>query len=284
MIDFIKNVLENKLTLQEQIDFFIQNENQKLTPQELAEIVTYLKSLELIKINLNNSIDICWTWWSWLDRINTSTITCVKLSQMWINVAKHWNNASSWRFWSFDLIEKLWYKIPNSKEEILKEFNEKNIAFLYAKNFYPFLKVFSESRKEYKKPTIFNILWPLLNPSNSDYQIIWCSFLDKMGLMIETCKILWRKNVLLVRWEDWLDEITLSWKTKVYELRDWKIKDYYITPEDFWFKKVELQELLEKDIDKKIEIAKKIINDEKIGQYNNLINLNIKVTLDFLNK
>jgi hypothetical protein len=59
MIDFIKNVLENKLTLQEQIDFFIQNENQKLTPQELAEIVTYLKSLELIKINLNNSIDIC---------------------------------------------------------------------------------------------------------------------------------------------------------------------------------------------------------------------------------
>jgi hypothetical protein len=45
-----------------------------------------------------------------------------------------------------------------------------------------------------------------------------------------------------------------------------------------------LQELLEKDIDKKIEIAKKIINDEKIGQYNNLINLNIKVTLDFLNK
>jgi anthranilate phosphoribosyltransferase len=61
---------------------------------------------------------------------------------------------------------------------------------LYAKKFYPFFRHFAEVRKRYAKPTIFNILGPLLNPANTDYQIIGCSFEDKMGLIIETCKIL----------------------------------------------------------------------------------------------
>jgi anthranilate phosphoribosyltransferase len=203
---------------------------------------------------------------------------------MWIKVAKHWNNASSGRFGSFDLIEKLWYKIPNSKEETLEEYKEKNIAFLYAKNFFPFMKTFWEARKNYARPTIFNILWPLLSPANSDYQMIGCSFEDKMELMIEACLILWKKNVMIVRWEDWLDEVTLTWKTKIFELKNWKIKNYEISPEDFWFQNVKLVDILEKDIDKKIELANKIIAWENAWSYSDLVDINVKVALNFLNK
>jgi anthranilate phosphoribosyltransferase len=201
-----------------------------------------------------------------------------------MKVTKHWNKASSGRFWSFDLIEKLWYKIPENIEEIVEEYEKNNIAFLYAKNLYPFFKEFAEVRKRYWRPTIFNIIWPLLNPANSDYQIIWCSFKDKMELMIETCKLLWRKNVLVVRWEDWLDEITLSDKTLVYELKNWEIKKYNIDPEDFWFKKIELSEIMSEEIEDKINIAKNIINWKTVWQYTNLIDLNIAVALKFLNK
>jgi anthranilate phosphoribosyltransferase len=203
---------------------------------------------------------------------------------MWVKIAKHWNNTSSGRFGSFDLIEKLWYTIPNSPEEILHEFKNNNIAFLYAKNFFPFMREFAEARKNHWKPTIFNILWPLLSPANSNYQMIGCSFEDKMELMIETSKILWRKNVLIVRWYDWLDEVTLTWKTKVYELKHWKIKKYDITPNDFWHNIVDLNEILEKDIQKKIEIAQKIIAWEKVWAYSNLVDINVKVVLDFLLK
>jgi anthranilate phosphoribosyltransferase len=45
-------------------------------------------------------------------------------------------------------------------------------------------------RKKYAKPTLFNIIGPLLSPANSDFQMIGCSFEDKMELMIEACKIL----------------------------------------------------------------------------------------------
>jgi anthranilate phosphoribosyltransferase len=203
---------------------------------------------------------------------------------MWIKIAKHWNNASSGRFGSFDLIEKLWYKIPNSKEETLEEYKNNNIAFLYAKFFFPFMKDFAEARKNYAKPTIFNILWPLLSPANSNYQMIGCSFEDKMELMIETCKILWKMNVIIVRWEDWLDEVTITWKTKVYELKNWSIKSYDINPEDFGFKKVKLDAILEKDINKKIELAKKIIAWENAWAYSDLVDINVKVALNFLSK
>ncbi len=284
MKKFIKKVLENNISESDKLKMLQDIAEKKVTPEELAEIVTYLKSKQAINIDLFDSTDICWTGWSWLDRINTSTLACLKLAKKWVKIAKHWNNASSGRFGSFDLIEKLWYKIPNSKEETLDEYKNNNIAFLYAKNFFPFMKEFAEARKNYAKPTIFNILWPLLSPANSDYQIIGCSFEDKMELMIETCKILWRKNVLVIRWEDWLDEITLTWKTKIYELKNWKIKNYEITPEDFWYKKVSLEEILEKDINKKIELAKQIIAWEKVWAYSDLVDINLKVVLDFLSK
>lgn len=284
MKNFIKKVLENDISEADKLKMLQNVAEKKVTPSELAEIVNYLKSKQTIKIDLFDSIDICWTWWSGLDRINTSTLTSLKLADMWIKIAKHWNNASSGRFGSFDLIEKLWYKIPNSKEETLEEYKNNNIAFLYAKFFFPFMKDFAEARKNYAKPTIFNILWPLLSPANSNYQMIGCSFEDKMELMIETCKILWKMNVIIVRWEDWLDEVTITWKTKVYELKNWSIKSYDINPEDFGFKKVKLDAILEKDINKKIELAKKIIAWENAWAYSDLVDINVKVALNFLSK
>lgn len=284
MLNFIKKVLETEITEQDKLTMLEDIAEKEVSSSELAEIVTYLKSKQSIYLDLYKSLDIVWTWWSWLDRINTSTLACLKLAKLWVKIAKHGNNSSSGRFGSFDLIEKLWYKIPNSKEEILEEYNKNNIAFLYAKNFYPFMKNFAEARKSYWKPTIFNLLWPLLSPVNSDYQMIGCSFEDKMELIIETCHILWRKNVMLIRWEDWLDEVTLTWTTKVYELKKSKIKEYEITPEEFWFKQIKIQQILEKDIEKKIQIAKHIIAWRKVWAYNDLVDINVQVALKFLRK
>lgn len=284
MLNFIKKIIENpwKFSDDEKYEMLLEVVDKEVKAEELAEIIKFIKSKQTIKIDLPNAIDIAWTGWSWLPRINTSTLCSLKLAKLWIKIAKHWNNASSWRFWSFDLIETLNYIIPKNKEEILQEVGENNVAFLYAKNFYPFFKEFWEVRKRYAKPTIFNILWPLLNPANTDYQIIGCSFKDKMKLMIDTCKILSRKNVLVVRGYDWLDEVTLSWKTEVYELKNWEIKRYFITPEDFDFQTCESFEIFAEKIDEKIEIAKKILNFENVWKYSKLVDLNVKVALKLM--
>lgn len=286
MLNFIKKVVNNpgNFTEDEKYKMLWEAMDKEIEAEELAKIITFIKSKQAIKINLCNAIDIAGTGGSGLPRINTSTLTCLLLAKQGIVVAKHWNNASSGRFWSFDLIEELWYKIPKNKNEITKEIEENNCAFLYAKNFYPFFKEFGEVRKKYGKPTVFNLIGPLLNPANTDIQIIGCSREDKMELLIETCKILGRKKVLVVRWEDGLDEVTLSTRTKVYELNGWVIKQYYIEPEDFGLKTCKSEEIYADKISEKIRIAKKIIAWEKIGKYSDLVELNRKVALDLIKK
>ncbi len=286
MLNFIKKIIKNpeKFSEKEKLEMLVSVAEKEISPNELAEIIKFIKSKQAIKINLPDSIDICGTGGSWLARINTSTLACLKLAKMWIKVTKHWNKASSGRFGSFDLLEILWVEIAESTEDVLREYTQNNIAFLYAKKFYPFFKEFAEVRKKYAKPTIFNIIWPLLNPANADYQIIGCSFEDKIELMIETCKILWRKNVLIVRGEDWLDEVTLSDKTLVYELKDWKIDKYYITPEDFGLKTVNISEIMAEKIEDKIDIARDIIIWWVENYYNDLVDLNVKVALKMLGK
>ena len=284
MLNFIKKIINNPWVFSEdeKYDMLLEVVEKNVKAEELAEIITFIKSKQAIKIDLPETLDMAGTGGSGLPRINTTTLACLKLAKLWIKIAKHWNNASSWRFGSFDLIETLNYTIPQNEEEILEEIEKNNVAFLYAKMFYPFFKEFAEVRKRYAKPTIFNILWPLLNPANTDYQIIGCSFEDKMELLIETCKILWRKNILVVRWEDWLDEVTLSNKTKVFELKNWEITNYIISPEDFGFQTCESSEIFAEQIDEKIEIAKKIISWDKVGKYSEIVDLNVKVALKLM--
>lgn len=45
-----------------------------------------------------------------------------------------------------------------------------------------------------------------------------------------------RKHALVVRGNDGLDEITLCGETKIFEVKDDKILEYTIKPEDFGFK------------------------------------------------
>ncbi|MDQ7010171.1 MAG: anthranilate phosphoribosyltransferase [Candidatus Gracilibacteria bacterium] len=294
MLNFIKRIINNpeNFSEDEKYEMLLEVADKKLEAEELAKIIRFIKSKQTIKIDLPNAIDIAGTGGSGLPRINTSTLCCLKLAKLGIKIAKHGNNASSGRFGSFDLIETLKYTIPESKEEILEEVDKNNVAFLHAKKLYPFFKHFAGVRKRYAKPTIFNIIGPLLNPANTDFQIIGCSFEDKMELMIETCKILGRKNVLVVRGEDGLDEITLSGKTKVFELSPRPafpdeigvISEYLITPEDFGFQTCKSSEIFAEEIDEKIEIAKKIINFENVGKFTKLVDLNVKVALKLMGK
>jgi len=283
MLNFIKTVLEENVSEQEKYSQFIEVAEKEIEAEELAEVIKYIKEKQSIIIDLPNSLDICGTWWSGLPRINTSTLTAIQLAKQWIKVTKHGNNASSGRFGSFDLIETLWYKIPETPTEILEQYNTKNLVFLHAKKLYPFFKEFSQIRKKYEKPTIFNIIGPLLSPVNSDFQMIWCSFEDKMKLMIETCRILWRKNVMVLRWEDWLDEVTLTWETKVLELRDKKIKEYSMNPRDYWFEKCSEEEIMSEKIEDKIRIAKKIIAWVCETKHKDLVDINTKIALNFIN-
>ncbi len=81
-------------------------------------------------------------------------------------------------------------------------------------------------------PSIFNILGPLTNPVGVPNQLlgVFHRFVWHLSRVLQQ---LGSKHVLVVCVECSLDEITLTGKTRVAELKDGKISEYDIRPEDF---------------------------------------------------
>ena len=80
--------------------------------------------------------------------------------------------------------------------------------------------------------TIFNVLGPLTNPASAPNQVL--------GVFDETLLTPWLKfsslgfkHVLVVCSEDGLDELSVSAASRVAELKDGRIREYRIKPQDF---------------------------------------------------
>ena len=121
--------------------------------------------------------------------------------------------------------------------------DEVGIAFLFAQNLHPAMKYAMDARKTIGKRTIFNIMGPLSNPAQATHQLIgvfavhWAPFLAQVLVKLGT------KHALIVHGEDGLDEVTTTTKTMVSEVKNGKIGNYEISPEEFGINKSRLNEL-----------------------------------------
>ena len=226
----------------------------------LYDLVKIIKKTQTICLSYPHSFDIVGTGWSLLPRFNTSTTCAFILSRAGIPVLKHWSNASTGRVGSFDLLEHMQYHIPQTIQEINHCIQNQQPVFLYARLFFPLMKTVANARKEYGKPTLFNILWPLLNPADSWYQLIGCSFQDKMDMMIQVCKKIWKKRVCVVRGDDGLDDVTVTTNTQVYMLNHNHITKHCIDPSFFGLRATNFDEITWGDTQYNTHIMQSILN------------------------
>lgn len=270
---FLKKSIAGDLTLEEQKKYL--RTKTDVTPQELAATVKFLQKQMTRKVNFPGAIDICGTGGSGLPRINTSTISAFILANVGVKIAKHGNKAASGRFGSFDLLEKL------EEQKIIPK-TPPNLKFLYARDFHPVMGHFAKARTELGKPTFFNLLGPLLNPANTQKQIIGTAFKDKMQLIAKTCEILGKKHIIIVCGEDGLDEVTLTGKTFVTELINGKISNYTISPEDFGMKKAKFSEIKGGSPAFNVKICKQILEGKCKTRHQDLVLINCIMALKLI--
>lgn len=90
-------------------------------------------------------------------------------------------------------------------------------------------------RKEIGARTFFNILGPLTNPALADYIVLGIYDENLMELMANVLIQLGIKGAMVVNGCDGLDEITMTGKTHVVEVRDGAARRYDIDPHDYGF-------------------------------------------------
>jgi anthranilate phosphoribosyltransferase len=131
----------------------------------------------------DHKIDLCGTGGDGKNTFNVSTISSIVCAASGgLKVVKHGNYGVSSAVGSSNVIESLGYQFTNDNGQLSRELDEAGITFLHAPLFHPALKHVAPIRKALGRKTIFNMLGPLVNPSQPDYQVTGVYSRDLIGI------------------------------------------------------------------------------------------------------
>ncbi|MFC1897581.1 anthranilate phosphoribosyltransferase [Chloroflexota bacterium] len=177
-------------------------------------------------------VDTCGTGGDGLHTFNISTTAAFVAAGAGLKIAKHGNRAMSSQCGSADVLEALGVKIDLNAEQVQRCLQEVGIGFMFATVFHPAMKYAAAPRREIGIRTVFNILGPLTNPAGAKAQLLGVADEALVEKLASALQGLGCDHALVVHGEDGLDEITVTGKTRVCELKNGSIKSYSISPED----------------------------------------------------
>jgi anthranilate phosphoribosyltransferase len=223
-------------------------------------------------------LDIVGTGGDELATFNISTISSIVIAASGIPVAKHGNRSVSSKCGSADVLEALGVNImlsPSACQEVLDKIG---ITFLMAQKFHLSMKYIAPVRKQLGIRTIFNILGPLANPAKARYELIGVYDENLIEPIANVLANLGVKRAMVVCGHDGLDEITLSDATTICEVNDGKLNSFFISPEQFGFKRCPLSALIGGGPKDNAKIALSILGGEK-GPRRDVVLLNSAVCM-----
>ncbi|MDY6857224.1 MAG: anthranilate phosphoribosyltransferase [Thermodesulfobacteriota bacterium] len=291
-----KIVEEGSLTEPEMIEVMNQIMNGEATPAQIGAFITALRMRgetveeltgaakvmrkKAVKIKTKNPtiIDTCGTGGDGSNTFNISTTAAFVVAGTGITVAKHGNRSVSSNCGSADVLKALGVNIEADKDTVEKCLNENGIGFLFAPRFHRAMKYAVGPRGEIGIRTIFNILGPLTNPAGATAQVLGIYSKEYTEIMATVLKNLGSKHALVVHGEDGLDEITLTAKTRISELKNGEINTYFIEPEEFNMERCTFEDLLGGSPEDNANMTLRVLKGEK-GPKTDIVLLNASAAI-----
>ena len=165
-------------------------------------------------------------------KFNISTTVAIVTASCGVAVAKHGNRAVSSRTGSADVLEALGVRVDLTPESAGRSLDHLGITFLFAPNFHSAMRNASSARKEMGVRTVFNLLGPITNPAGATRQLLGVYADAYVAVLADVLRRLGSERAMIVHGSDGMDELTVFGKSHVAELRDGKVKEYAIDPEE----------------------------------------------------
>lgn len=181
----------------------------------------------------SNLVDIVGTGGDGSSTFNISTASMFVAAAAGAKVAKHGGRSVSSSSGSADVLEALGVNINLAPQQVADCLAATGVGFMFAPNHHSAMKNVAPVRREMGVRTIFNILGPLTNPASAPNSLLGVFHPDLVGILVRVMERLGAKRVLVVHGKDGMDEVSLGASTLVGELKDGKISEYEIHPEDF---------------------------------------------------
>lgn len=224
-------------------------------------------------------LDTCGTGGDGSSTFNISTAVSIVVAACGQPVAKHGNRAMSSKSGAADVLEALGVKLELTPEQVANCIDEVGIGFLFAPNHHPAMRHAGPVRRELGVRTVFNLLGPLTNPAEADYQLLGVYSSEKLELVADALKQLGIKRALVVHGRDGLDEITTTGITDAYLIEEGRdIEPFEIDPSAFGMPFATPEALKGGDADFNAEIIKHIFAGQK-GAARDIVLLNAGAAL-----
>lgn len=207
----------------------------KETIDEIAAAATVMREFALAVpvADTTHLVDIVGTGGDGSHTFNISTCAMFVAAAAGARVAKHGNRSVSSKSGSADAVEELGAAIELQPAQVAAAIEQTGIGFMFAPIHHPSMKVVAPVRREMGVRTIFNILGPLTNPASAPSVLMGVFHPDLVGIQARVLRELGTERAMVVWGRDNMDEISLGAGTLVGELRDGKVREYEIHPEDF---------------------------------------------------
>ncbi|MFC2071430.1 anthranilate phosphoribosyltransferase [Chloroflexota bacterium] len=229
------------------------------TVEEIAGFARIMRAKAVPVTVTGPLVDTCGTGGDGSSTFNISTTAAFVVAGAGLKVAKHGNRAMSSQCGSADVLEALGVKLELTAEQVQRCLEEVGMGFMFAPGFHPAMKYATAPRREIGIRTVFNILGPLTNPAGAKSQVLGVadgSLVEKLTLVLQS---LGCHHALVVHGEDGLDEITLTGKTQVCELKDGCIESYVVSPEFFSLSRAGLDSLRGGTVDENATLLRNIL-------------------------
>ncbi len=207
----------------------------KETIGEIAAAASVMRELssKVAVADPSRLVDTCGTGGDGAHTFNISTAAMFVAAAAGARVAKHGGRSVSSQSGSADVLEALGANISLSPEQVGRCIDEVGIGFMFAPSHHAAMKHAAPVRRELGVRTLFNILGPLTNPANAPQQVMGVFHPDLVGIQVRVLQRLGSQRALTVFGREGLDEISISGRTLVGELKDGRVSEYEVHPEQF---------------------------------------------------
>jgi anthranilate phosphoribosyltransferase len=235
----------------------------RLKGETVDEMVGFARAMREaaapLRVHSADVVDSCGTGGDGKGTFNISTVSAFVAAGAGCVVAKHGNRWISGRCGSADVLEALGVKVEVPAELAARCIDEAGIGFLYAPLYHAGTRHAAEARRQIGIRSLFNILGPLSNPAGARRQLVGVFERGLTRKVAEALARLGAVHALVVHGADGLDEFTPADATFVSELKDGRVSDYEVTPEQLGVERVPLERLRGGDPQTNARIAREIL-------------------------
>ena len=231
-------------------------------------------------LDCDRYIDVVGTGGDRKNTFNISTTSCFVIAGAGYKVAKHGNYSATSVSGASNVIAEHGVKFSADIDILNRSINEAGIVYLHAQLFAKAMKFVGPIRKALQFPTVFNLLGPIVNPSQPQAQLLGVANLNQMRLYSQVYQRI-GIDYGIVNSIDGYDEISLTGDFKVTTNNYERI----FNPSDLGFETAKPEELVAGATEKEAkEIFDSVLENRALPAQKNIVLTNAAFGIQVMEK